>query len=120
MTDIERQQKAAADILKIANENGLVCIIWTLEDAEEALCQQLNNNNMALEKDEILNLAGELLDKYESQIEQQSIELGWHIMRIGAEDIVDGLLEISNINKNKMTQEANTLRSIRFWTNNGS
>ena len=112
MTDIERQQKAAADILKIANAHGLICIIWTLEDAEEALCQQLNNNNMALEKDEILNLAGELLDKYESQIEQQSIELGWHILKIGAEDVAEGLLDISNINKNDMIREANTLRSI--------
>lgn len=112
MNDIERQQKAAADILKIANEHGLVCIIWTLEDAHEALCQVLNNNGTALDEEERLNLAGELLDKYESQIEQQSIETGWHILRIGAEDIVEGLLDISNINKNEMIREANTLRNI--------
>lgn len=112
MTDIERQQKAAADILKIANAHGLVCIIWTLEDAHEALSQELNKNNIGLEEEERLNLAGELLDKYESQIEQQSIELGWHILKIGAEDIAEGLLDTSNINKNEMIREANTLRSI--------
>lgn len=112
MTDIERQQKAAADILKIANAHGLICVIWTLEDALEALCQELDNNDTPLDEEEQLNLAGELLDKYESQIEQQSIELGWHILKIGAEDVVEGLLDINNINKNDMIREANTLRSI--------
>lgn len=112
MNDIERQQKAAADILKIANEHGLVCIIWTLEDVDEALCQVLNNNDTPLDLEDRLNLAGELLDKYESQIEQQSIETGWHIIRIGAEDVVEGLLDINNINKNEMIREANTLRGI--------
>lgn len=107
--NIEQQQKAVAEILKIASANGIVCICWTIEDAQEALSRHLDSG---LSDDETFQLSAELLDQYENQIEEQSIQTGWQVLEYGAQEIAAERLSAESLNKSSIERESNTLRGI--------
>jgi riboflavin biosynthesis pyrimidine reductase len=84
---IDRQQKAATEIIRIAHEAGIAVIVWTAEDANEAINRAADRAGATLTDEEAFDLAVQLLEDTGS-IEEPSIEAGWDIINAFADDII--------------------------------
>jgi hypothetical protein len=88
MMDIELQQAAATKIMRLANEAGLIAIVWTVEDAKEAIERAAEAQGFSLKEDDALVYGSQLIEQNEKYIEEVSIERGWGALHSAAYDIV--------------------------------
>jgi hypothetical protein len=80
MEVIEKQQAAATEIIKIAAEAGLIVILWTAEDVAEKVEAELAKRGIAQTKEQIIDIACDVMDENENGIEEESISLGSDIL----------------------------------------
>lgn len=84
---IQKQQEVATQILQLAHKAGIAVIVWTVEDANEAINRAADRAGATLTDEEAFDLAVQLLEDTDS-IEEPSIEAGWDIINAFADDIV--------------------------------
>ena len=80
MEVIEKQQAAATEIIKIAGEAGLIVILWTAEDVAEKVEAELAKRGISQTKEQIIDIACDVMDENENGIEEESISLGSDIL----------------------------------------
>lgn len=85
---IDKQQKAATEIIRIAHEAGITVIVWTVEDANEAINRAADRAGATLTDEQAFALAEQLLDENGDYIEEVCIERGWNAIHDVADDIV--------------------------------
>lgn len=85
---IRKQQQAATEIIRIANEAGITVIVWTAEDTNEAVNRAADLAGITLTDEQAFALAGQLLDENDDYIEEVCIERGWNAIHDAAYDIV--------------------------------
>ena len=84
---IQKQQEVATEIIRMAHKARLAVIVWTVEDAKEAIERAAKRADVTLTDDEAFTYAEQLLEDADS-IEEPSIEAGWDIINAFADDII--------------------------------
>jgi biotin carboxylase len=89
---IANQQKVAADILRMAQAAGMVAIVWTVEDAKEALERAASERTITTEdnKHASADEAADFLNFAEDTLAEGSIAAGWGILENAANDWISG------------------------------
>lgn len=85
---IQKQQEVATQILQLAHKARLAVIVWTVEDANEAINRAADRAGATLTDEQAFALAEQLLDENGDYIEEVCIERGWNAIHDVADDIV--------------------------------
>lgn len=87
--DVE-QETAAAILLRLAEMTGVPTVVWTREEAREALVEEYRAKGVEVNAAQLDDEAGELIVAYSDLLVSDAIERGFSTLRDGARRNIEG------------------------------
>lgn len=87
---IKEQDGVAAEIMRLASTAGLRVIVWTANDAEQAVKEACRRLGVQESSVDIRSAAFDVMESVRF-LEDLSIERGWEILNEEAEEVVEDL-----------------------------
>lgn len=93
--DVE-QETAAAILLRLAEMTGIPTVVWTREEAREALAEEYRAKNIEVDAAQLDDEAAELIVAYSDLLVSDAITRGFETLKSGARQNIEGKVKSSD------------------------